>query len=74
MIGKIDPQTFLGRNPFSNPATPTRDRTEFLSYLEERMSEPLAMERVALQMLKKTVDLVLSGAGDAEPDFFLAYP
>ncbi len=38
------------------------------------MSEPLAMERVALQMLKKTVDLVLSGAGDAESDFFLAYP
>ncbi len=32
------------------------------------------MERVALEMLKKTVDLILGRAGDAEPDFFLAYP
>jgi hypothetical protein len=74
MIGKIDPQTFLGRNPFSTPATPKRDRTEFLSYLEERMGEPLAMEKVALQILKKTVNLVLSEAGEAEPDFFLFSP
>ena len=38
------------------------------------MSEPLAMERFALEILKKTVDLVLSGGGAAESDFFLASP
>jgi len=32
------------------------------------------MERLALQILKKTVDLVLSGAETAEPDFFLSSP
>jgi soluble lytic murein transglycosylase-like protein len=74
MIGKIDPQIFLSRNPFSNPASPKRDRAEFISYLEERMGEPMAMEKVALQILKKTVDLVLSGAGEAEADSFLSYP
>jgi hypothetical protein len=74
MIGKIDPQNFLGRNPFSAPASPKQDRAQFISYLEERMGEPLAMEKVALQILRKTVDLVLSGAGEAEPDFFLSYP
>ena len=74
MIGKIYPQNLLARNPFSTPETPKLDRTEFISYLEDRMGEPLAMGKVALQILKKTVDLVLSGAGEAEPDFFLSSP
>jgi soluble lytic murein transglycosylase-like protein len=74
MIGKIDPQNFLGRNPFSNPAGQKRDRAEFLSYLEEKMGEPVAMERVALQILKKTVDLALSEAETEEPGLFLSSP
>lgn len=32
------------------------------------------MERLSLQILKKTVDLVLSGAETKEPDFFLSAP
>jgi soluble lytic murein transglycosylase-like protein len=74
MIGKIDPHNFLNRNPFSTPATQKRDRAEFISYLEEKMGEPLAMEKLALQILKKTIDLALSDAGAAEPDFFLSSP
>ena len=74
MIGKIDPQNFLGRNPFSNPAGQKRDRADFLSYLEEKVGEPIAMERVALQILKKTVDLALSGTETEEPGLFLSSP
>ena len=74
MIGKIDPQDFLGRNPFSTPANQKRDRAEFLSYLEEKMGEPIAMERVALQILKKTVDLALSGTETEEHGLFLSSP
>jgi soluble lytic murein transglycosylase-like protein len=74
MIGKIDPQNFLGPNPFSIPAGQKRDRAEFLSYLEEKMGEPIAMERVALQILKKTVDLALSGAETEGSDLFLSSP
>jgi hypothetical protein len=74
MIGKIAPQNFLARNPFSTPATQTRDRAEFLSFLEGKMGEPIVMERLALQILKKTVDLVLSEAETTEPDFFLSSP
>jgi len=74
MIGKIDPQDFLGRNPFSTPTNQKRDRADFLSFLEEKMGEPIAMERVALQILKKTVDLALSGAETEEPGLFLSSP
>lgn len=74
MIGKIVPQDSLARNPFSTPATQTRDRAQFLSFLEGKMGEPIAMEKLALQILKKTVDLVLSGAETKEPDFFLSAP
>jgi hypothetical protein len=74
MIGKIDPQNFLGRNPFSNPAGQKRDRAGFLSYLEEKMGEPIAMERVALKILKKTVDLALSEAETEESGLFLSSP
>jgi len=74
MIGKVVPQNPLARNPFSTPATQTRDRAEFLSFLEGKMGEPIAMERLALQILKKTVDLVLSEAERTEPDFFLSPP
>jgi len=74
MIGKVVPQNPLARNPFSAPATQTRDRAEFLSFLEGKMGEPIVMERLALQILKKTVDLVLSEAEATEPDFFLSPP
>jgi soluble lytic murein transglycosylase-like protein len=74
MIGKIAPQNPLARNPFSTPATQTRDRAEFLSYLEGKMGEPIAMEKLALQILKKTVDLVLSGQETPGSDFFLPSP
>jgi soluble lytic murein transglycosylase-like protein len=74
MIGKIDPQNFLGRNPFSTSANQKRDRAEFLSYLEEKMGEPIAMERVALQILKKTVDLALSRTEMEESGLFLSSP
>ena len=74
MIGKIDPQDFLGRNPFSIPTNQKRDRADFLSFLEEKMGEPIAMERVALQILKKTVDLALSGTDTEEPGLFLSSP
>ncbi|NWF53839.1 MAG: lytic transglycosylase domain-containing protein [Syntrophaceae bacterium] len=66
MIGKIDPQHLLARNPFSSPTAPKRQQANFLSYLEEKMSEPIAMERVALQILKKTIDLGVAGAETAE--------
>ncbi len=74
MIGKIDPQNFLHRNPFSTPATQKRDRAEFLSYLEEKMGEPIAIEKLALQILKKTVDLALKENEAAESDLFLSSP
>jgi soluble lytic murein transglycosylase-like protein len=74
MIGKIDPQNFLNRNPFSTPATQKRDRAEFLSFLEEKMGEPIAMEKLAMQILKKTVDLALAGNETAESDLFLSSP
>jgi hypothetical protein len=74
MIGKIDPQNYPARNPFSAPEAQKRDRAEFLSFLEEKMSEPIAMERLALQIVKKTVDLVLSGRETADSDFFLSSP
>jgi len=74
MIGKVAPQNSLARNPFSTPATQIRDRTEFLSFLEGKMGEPIVMERLALQILKKTVNLVLSEAEATEPDFFLSSP
>jgi hypothetical protein len=74
MIEKIAPQNPLAQNPFSAPATQNRDRSEFLSFLEGKMGEPIAMERLALQILKKTVDLVLSEAESKEPDFFLSPP
>jgi hypothetical protein len=74
MIGRIDPQNFLGRNPFSTPANQKRDRADFLSYLEEKVGEPIAMERLALQILKKIVDLALSGTEPAEPGLFLSSP
>jgi hypothetical protein len=74
MIGKIDPQNYFTRNPFSTPATQKRDRVEFLSFLEEKMGEPIAMEKLAVQILKKTVDLVLSETEPAEPDFFPSSP
>jgi soluble lytic murein transglycosylase-like protein len=74
MIGKIDPQNFLGRNPFSTSANQKRDRAEFLSYLEEKMGEPIAMERIALQILKKTVDLALSETETEESGLFLSSP
>jgi len=74
MIGKIDPQNFLGRNPFCNPAGQNRARAAFLSYLAEKVGEPIAMERVALQILTKTVDLALSGAETEEPGLFLSSP
>ncbi len=38
------------------------------------MGEPIAMERVALQILKKTVDLALSGAETEESGLFLSFP
>ncbi len=72
MIKEIDPQNFLGRNPFSTPAAQKRDKAAFLSFLEEKMGEPMAMEKLALQILKKTVDLVLSGTEMAESDFFIS--
>jgi len=74
MIGKIDPHNFLGRNPFSAPTNQKRDRAEFLSFLEEKIGEPIAMERLALQILKKTVNLALSEAETPEPDFSLSFP
>jgi soluble lytic murein transglycosylase-like protein len=74
MVGKVEPQNSLARNPFSTPAPQNRDRAEFLSYLEGKMGEPIVMERLALQILKKTVDLVLSSEETAEPDLFLSSP
>ena len=74
MIGKVVPQNPLARNPFSAPTTQNRDRAEFLSFLEGKMGEPIAMERLALQILKKTIDLVLSEAETTEPGFFLSSP
>lgn len=74
MIEKIAPQNPLAQNPFSPPAAQNRDRSEFLSFLEGKMGEPIAMERLALQILKKTVDLVLSEGETKEPDLFLSPP
>ncbi len=72
MIRKVDPQDFFGRNPFSTPATQKGDQAAFFSLLEEKMGEPMAMEKLALQILKKTVDLVLSETETAESDFFIS--
>jgi hypothetical protein len=74
MIGKIDPHIILGRNPFSPPTNQNRDRAEFLSFLEEKIGEPIAMEKLALKILKKTIDLALSGTETAEADLFLSSP
>jgi soluble lytic murein transglycosylase-like protein len=74
MIGKIDPHNFLGRNPFSPPINQKRDRAAFLSFLEEKIGEPIAMEKLALKILKKTIDLALSETETGEADLFLSSP
>jgi hypothetical protein len=74
MIGKIDSQNFFARNPFATPAAQKRERAEFLSFLEEKMGEPIAMEKLALKILKKSVDLVLSETETAESYFSLSSP
>jgi hypothetical protein len=71
MIGKIDSLLGLGQKPSLNPSNQSQNDLEFHSLLREKMAEDVPLERLAFELLKKTVELILSEEETREPDLFL---
>lgn len=60
MIEKIDARAILDK-ALSRPLFPQKgDAVDFQLLLKEKMGEPVPLERIALELLKKTVESILS--------------
>jgi hypothetical protein len=72
MIGKIDSLLGLGQKTSFNPSTQNLNGLEFHSLLQEKMAKDAPLERLAFELLKNTIDLILSEGEPREADPFLS--
>jgi hypothetical protein len=73
MIGKIDSLLGLGQKTSLNPSTQSLNGLEFHFLLQEKMAKDSPLERLAFELLKNTIDLILSGGEAREADPFLPF-
>ena len=72
MIGKIDTEVILDRALSPSTSIQKGDGADFHSLLKGKMGESIPLERIALEFLKKALEITLSETKTEETDFFLS--